>query len=233
MNIPRNSCNPRNFLAVFCFLASPLTANKFEYFFYEDEGATITITDCESSVVSASIPPFIIGKPFTRIGTTAFASCKDLVNVSIPPSVSAIGESAFLSCSSLRSISILNGVTSIEGFTFQHCSSLTSVNKNAFNMNAGGPDTSVLGTGGSSGLPLISIDQSGALPVLKFEFLRRNNSGLIYTPERATSLDRFTSMEGTQTVTPINAEWERVTITENNPAPTEIRGFARSRVTLP
>ncbi len=105
--------------------------------------------------------------------------------------------------------------------------------KYAFNMNASGPDVSVLTPVGSSGLPQVLLDESGEEPVLKVEFLRRKGSGLVYTPERATSLDAFTAMTGAQTVTPINSEWERVSVIETNPPTSASSGFARVRVTIP
>ena len=105
--------------------------------------------------------------------------------------------------------------------------------KYAFNMNASGPDVAVLGTGGSSGLPQISVDTSGTEPVLKVEFLRRKSSGLIYTPQRSDSLGVFSAMTGTQTVTFINAQWERVTVEEPAPPATAPSAFARVQVSLP
>ena len=105
--------------------------------------------------------------------------------------------------------------------------------KYAFNMNPAGPDVSVLATGGSSGLPQIAVDSSGAEPVLKVAFLRRKGSGLIYTPQRSDTLGTFLPMTGTQTVSSIDAQWERVTVDEPAPPATVPRSFARVTVTLP
>lgn len=105
--------------------------------------------------------------------------------------------------------------------------------KYAFNMNAAGPDVSVLSTGGSSGLPQISMDTSGAEPVLRIAFLRRKGSGLIYTPQHSTTFGYFVAMIGTPTVTAINAQWERVTVEEPAPPATAPHTFARVRVGLP
>jgi hypothetical protein len=105
--------------------------------------------------------------------------------------------------------------------------------KYAFNMNATGPDTSVLSAGGSSGLPQITIDSSGAEPVLKVAFLRRKGSGLIYTPQRSDNLGNFQAMTGTQTVTSIDSQWERVTVEEPAPPDTAPSAFARVQVSLP
>ncbi|MEO5715846.1 MAG: kelch repeat-containing protein, partial [Luteolibacter sp.] len=105
--------------------------------------------------------------------------------------------------------------------------------KYAFNMNAAGPDVGVLTTGGLSGLPQILVDTSGAEPVLKVEFLRRKGSGLIYTPQRSTTLGNFVNMTGTQTVTYIDAQWERVSVEEPAPPATAPSAFARVQVSLP
>ena len=105
--------------------------------------------------------------------------------------------------------------------------------KYAFNMNAAGPDVRVLMTSGAAGLPQIAVDSSGAEPVLKVEFLRRKGSGLIYTPQRSNSLGSFVGMAGTQTVTSINAQWERVTVEEPAPPATAPSAFARVQVSLP
>ncbi len=105
--------------------------------------------------------------------------------------------------------------------------------KYAFNMNPAGPDVSVLATGGSSGLPQISVDSSGAEPVLKVAFLRRKGSGLIYTPQRSDTLGTFVAMTGTQTVTSIDTQWERVTVEEPAPPATAPSAFGRVRVSLP
>jgi hypothetical protein len=105
--------------------------------------------------------------------------------------------------------------------------------KYAFNMNAAGPDVSVLASGGSSGLPQIAMDSSGAEPVLRVAFLRRKGSGLIYTPQRSDTLGNFQSMTGTQTVTSIDSQWERVSVEEPAPPATAPSAFARVQVSLP
>ena len=104
--------------------------------------------------------------------------------------------------------------------------------KYAFNLNAAGPDVSVLATGGSSGLPKIMVDSSGAEPILRVEFLRRKGSGLIYTPQRSTTLGTFTAMIRTPNVSSINSQWERVSVVETAP-PSGASSFARVQVSLP
>ncbi|TVP78657.1 MAG: hypothetical protein EA353_07860 [Puniceicoccaceae bacterium] len=88
--------------------------------------------------------------------------------------------------------------------------------KYAFNMNASGPDSSSMLPGGTAGLPVSELDTSGETPVWRVEFVRRKDGGLIYTPEKSTTLaaDSFSPMTGTMTVDDLDADWERVVITE-------------------
>ena len=62
-----------------------------------------------------------------KIGDNAFADCSNLIQVTIPNSVTSIGESAFEDCSGLASVTIGNSVTSIGNYAFYNCSGLTSV----------------------------------------------------------------------------------------------------------
>ncbi|MEI6605501.1 MAG: ELWxxDGT repeat protein [Verrucomicrobiota bacterium] len=106
--------------------------------------------------------------------------------------------------------------------------------KYAFNLNLAGPDNHTLSAAtANSGLPLIALSGSGAATQIHMEFLRRKNSGLIYTPKYATDLTTFTPTTGTSTVTSIDAEWERVIVQQPaNPATTS-QCFGRVEVTLP
>ena len=63
----------------------------------------------------------------TSIPQQMFYICNELINITIPNSVTSIGNGAFSSCSSLSSITIPNSVTSIGNGALSYCSSLTSV----------------------------------------------------------------------------------------------------------
>jgi uncharacterized repeat protein (TIGR03803 family) len=93
-----------------------------------------------------------------------------------------------------------------------HGDGVTNLVKYAFNMNLRSPDLRVLGASGSSGLPRVTLEPSGDQKLLRVEFLRRIGSGLIYPPQHSTTLDGFVPMTGTQTIIPIDAEWERVSM---------------------
>ena len=57
----------------------------------------------------------------------AFLSCKSLISIDIPDSVTSIGDSAFSGCSSLTSIEIPNSVTSIGYRAFNGCTNLKEI----------------------------------------------------------------------------------------------------------
>jgi len=89
--------------------------------------STGTVTGCGSSVTEAIIPSTINGVEVKSIGYRAFRSCKMLIGVTIPNSVTSIGDEAFCNCISLTSVEIPNSVTSTGNWAFENCKSLTSV----------------------------------------------------------------------------------------------------------
>ncbi len=106
--------------------------------------------------------------------------------------------------------------------------------KYAFNLPAGTSSSRVLTRAtGTSGLPAISVDWSGAQPQLVIEFLRRKNSGLIYTPKSSATLANFEPITETPNVTSISDHWERVVVKKTlDPTQTPTL-FGRVDVTLP
>ena len=106
--------------------------------------------------------------------------------------------------------------------------------KYAFNLNGTVGDVRQLTPGtGTSGLPSIRRAGSGPASTLIVEYLRRRNSGLIYTPQRSSTLGGFTPLTGITTATAIDGFWERVVVEEplgSNP-PSSL--FASVKVQLP
>jgi hypothetical protein len=104
--------------------------------------------------------------------------------------------------------------------------------KYAFNIPATlrAPVYLVPGTG-NSGLPVASLSTSPG-HALRLEYVRRKNSGLVYVPERSTTLTNFTAMTATPLVTSIDSLWERVVI-EDPIVTGENAAFVRVRILLP
>ncbi len=107
--------------------------------------------------------------------------------------------------------------------------------KLAFNLapNAGdlaAANPTVLTANGTAGLPRVSVDAQGRLVV---EFLRlkaASNPGLAYTVETSADLSTWPTLDLAEaTVTSVNADWERVSVTD--PATTP-RRFGRVRVAV-
>ncbi len=100
------------------------TYKELTYHKYTDH---IEIADCNPAVTSIAIPDKIDGLPVTVIGSYAFNDCSNLVNITIPNSVTSIEKYAFFKCKSLTEITIPNSVTSIGEGAFRNCTGLRSI----------------------------------------------------------------------------------------------------------
>jgi hypothetical protein len=109
--------------------------------------------------------------------------------------------------------------------------------KYAFKLNLVGPDVRTLVPGtGTIGLPSITLQDNGAAGVFRFEFLRRTESGLLYTPWKSTNLadpTGRTPLASLPEVTPIDSQWERVIHQEPFNFGTTPALFGGVQVTLP
>ena len=117
-----------------------------------------------------------------------------------------------------------------------HGDGVANLLKYAFNMNGAGPDAKILGSGsGISGLPVFALVHDGPSHYLRVEFLRRIGGGLIYTPQKSTSLSpsSWLPLTDTPSVLPISADWERVIYEEPYDPVTTPECFGRVEVTLP
>ncbi len=105
----------------------------------------------------------------------------------------------------------------------------------AFNLNLLAPDAGhyLGGPGSISGLPIskMIVDNQGHSR-LQLEYLRRIGSGLTYVPEFASSLSplNWTPAVSPEQVTPVDANWERCTVIDNQFTPSPARRFGRIRV---
>ncbi len=93
-------------------------ADAATYGFYtyqiNDDGMSVTITDCDTSVSGGIVIPSVIdGYSVTCIGHNAFEYCNKLVSVSVPDSVLNIGMMAFAYCESLENITLPDSITNI------------------------------------------------------------------------------------------------------------------------
>lgn len=132
----------KNSITGFCVLALlmlasvlPALAADFEvdgicYNVISDNGVEVTSRDSVKYAGEVFIPATVVhnGTTYhvTRIGNSAFSSCKELTLVDIPEGVTVIGNSAFASCSLLENVDLPNSLVSIEDYGFYGCSSFTS-----------------------------------------------------------------------------------------------------------
>lgn len=112
-----------------------------------------------------------------------------------------------------------------------HGDGVPNLLKYAFNLDTA--SSSTMESGGLSGLPLFTVAGDEETRVFRLEYLRRLDRGLIYKPVFSDRLDGFQPMIGTETVIPVNAEWERVVV-EQALGPDPARQlFGRVEVSLP
>ena len=92
--------------------------------------ATGKITSSEKTITKAVIPAYINGYQVVGIKAGAFSGCKQLTEVSIPPSVKEIEATSFLNggafacCDNLKTVRLAYGLEKIGDASFWNCPSL-------------------------------------------------------------------------------------------------------------
>ncbi|MCP5535891.1 MAG: FG-GAP repeat protein [Akkermansiaceae bacterium] len=224
-------------------------SNLGEVFIYRRSGSTWSQ---ETSIVSdISTPSQSFGSAIALTGYTALvgASSTEAVNpytgipaqnsgtayffhleVTAEPTPRELFDSAMLAANQFGNNALPSAIPYHDG--------VENLLKYAFNMNLSAADVrELIPSTGTAGLPLITLDRSQATPRLRFEFLRRKNSGLIYTPLKGTELNAG-SWVGLSSPVPdvmqsIDSEWERVVYFEDVDLSTQPRYFGRVEVVLP
>ena len=106
----------------------------------------------------------------------------------------------------------------------------------AFGMNPSVSNREILDASNAAALPLVTRTGTTATNrVLQVEFLRRKNAaalGLTYTPQFGSSLSAFADATQPETVTSIDANWERVLVKDAAAAPANAKRFGRVKITL-
>jgi hypothetical protein len=117
---------------------------------------------------------------------------------------------------------------------------ISNLLKYAFNMLGGGagqvanltlPNAAVLAPGGSAGLPLVGVDGTGQLQITYIRRKAATNPGITYSAEWSDTLavgSWATNPSASESVTSIDATFERVTLTDPTVSPG--RRFARIRI---
>jgi hypothetical protein len=117
-----------------------------------------------------------------------------------------------------------------------HGDGVNNLLKYAFNMNLADKDSRTMPPGGTAGLPTITTQPNTPAGILRFEFVRRIGSGLIYTPQKSPDPGNPASwvpLTGTPSVNAIDAAWERVIYEEPYDPAAAPRLFGRVQLRLP
>lgn len=86
---------------------------------------------------------------------------------------------------------------------------------------------------GTGGLPNVQIAGADSLYSLRFEYLRRRNAGLTYTPVMSTDLTDWSEIDAGERVINIDSNWDRVTLEFPVDGNAVEKAFGRIEVTSP
>jgi len=107
--------------------------------------------------------------------------------------------------------------------------------KYAFNMDLSTADVQRMSPGGDSGLPSgLMLSEEGST-FWRLEYVRRKGSGLVYSPQKSETLavGTYEELTGSETITDLDDQWERVRIDEATDGVTSGGLFFRVEVELP
>jgi uncharacterized protein YjdB len=129
----------QRFLLMIAFLLSYIFCKAYDIevdgiYYNENTDGTVSVTFKDSNYNSYSgnvnIPNVITYYgdtiPVKSIGLFAFKNCENLINVTIPKSITTIGDFAFQNCTGLKSLDVPNSVSTIKTGAFSGCTGLTS-----------------------------------------------------------------------------------------------------------
>ena len=103
------------------------TSGEYGDLTYRISDGKVSITGCDTSAASVTIPETIDGYPVTCIDRSAFYGCTGLTSIVISDGVTSISSFAFYGCTGLTSITIPDSVTSIGSYAFEDCANLSFV----------------------------------------------------------------------------------------------------------
>ena len=130
--MPANSKLVQNSFLILPVLLLLLTliwpsAGQAQFTFVTNADHTITITGYTGPGGYVTIPSSTNGYPVKSLGTGTFYNQTNVIEVTIPDSVTSVGDFAFFGCSSLPILTIPDSVTNIGVSPFWGCSNLTSM----------------------------------------------------------------------------------------------------------
>ncbi|MGN0819314.1 MAG: leucine-rich repeat protein [Christensenellaceae bacterium] len=115
-----------------CYGNKTLVA-KWKSVYTVSDGAITGLTDFgKQNYSTLIIPSEIDGYKINAIGDGAFAGCGNLINVTIPASITSVGSQAFINCSNLETVTFESGSNpkNVNADTFKYCSKLKFNQKN-------------------------------------------------------------------------------------------------------
>ena len=167
-------------LITLLFTFAVLTVGAQDFFYYQNEDGTLTITHagdrwhgpegnqhlgtCHSYTGDIVIPEEIGGKKVTAIGKDAFYRC-DITSVVLANTLKLIDDKAFLECPNVKELTIPASVDSIGNYAFNGWDALEQVTIED------SPNVLHAGRGGSSVMSSMFSDQ----PLLKKAYMGRNH----------------------------------------------------------